>query len=140
MHLYMGACTYNTHLCDIYFDQSNNESVDPACQGYYSTETCEGFYSLQKINYTLLDAMTNLGYNVHLYGKVDVGAGIIEMSSQSNATVNGFHGGPNIITFTRSANIERPTKNVPIANENDNNVHNGDWKIAQKCVERIYLL
>ena len=73
--------------------QSDGKTVDGACSGYYGDKMCEYFYSFQQANYTLLDAMKDIGYNVYLYGKVDVGGNIIELPSQSNATADGFHHG-----------------------------------------------
>ena len=72
---------------------------------------------------------------------MDVGADIVEQPDQKNASVNGFHNGPNtgsgIPITTRSANINRPTKGVPKADETDNNVHHEDFVIVQKCQEML---
>eukprot|EP01084_Bolivina_argentea_P129140 228126_1 len=113
-------------------------TLDPSCLKLYNQATCERWGKLQGINYTLFDGLESIGYNVYLYGKVDVGAGIIETPGQGNASVAGFHSGPYIGTVTRSANINRPTKSVPIANENDNNVHPEDFLIVDNCTAKLH--
>ena len=119
----------------------NGSRVDPACQNYYNKATCERWGKLQNINYTIFDGLIGIGYDVYLYGKVDVGGDIIQEPGQENASVNGFHNGPNIgsgipIT-TRSANINKPTKGIPKADENDNNVHHEDFVITSHCQEKL---
>ena len=124
---------------------SNNKTIDSACSGFYGNKTCEWFASFQNYNYTILDAMIDNGYNVYLYGKVDVGGGIIELPSQSNSTADGFHHGPDpewgLPIFTRSANIQKALvglKNpMNITNDNNNNVHHSDWQIASNCIDRL---
>merc|ERR1719361_2740063 len=118
---------------------SDGTSVDEHCQEYYDDATCRRFGAFQALNFTLLDAMGSLGFDVYLYGKVDVGAGIIEMPSQSNSTADGFHNGPSIVITTRSANIDRATKPNPLnmTNDHDNNVHHEDTIIVENCQERI---
>eukprot|EP00490_Sorites_sp_Unknown_P019958 CAMPEP_0114696588 /NCGR_PEP_ID=MMETSP0191-20121206/72744_1 /TAXON_ID=126664 /ORGANISM="Sorites sp." /LENGTH=193 /DNA_ID=CAMNT_0001994453 /DNA_START=326 /DNA_END=904 /DNA_ORIENTATION=+ len=120
---------------------SDGKTVDNNCKRDYGNQTCQDFYQLQQINYTLLDAMQDIGYDVHLIGKVDVGANILYIPEQKNATADGFHGGPDdysgLATFSRSANILKPTKAKPVADENDNNVHPEDWGIASNCIDQI---
>ena len=41
----------------------------------------------------LLDEMRARGYAPGLFGKVDVGAGILQDPAEANATCNGFHEG-----------------------------------------------
>ena len=48
----------------------------------------------QQVNQTLLDVMRRLDFEPHLYGKVDVGGGILADADETNATCDGFHGGP----------------------------------------------
>ena len=52
-------------------------------------------------------------------GKVDIGADLIESPDQANATVVGYHGGPEMAITGRSADIRKPTKPNPIAVTND---------------------
>lgn len=44
---------------------------------------------------------------MNLYGKVDVGAGILQDSAEGNSTCNGFHSGPALGICTRSADIRK---------------------------------
>eukprot|EP01084_Bolivina_argentea_P129138 228124_1 len=115
----------------------DGETVDPSCLKLYNNATCHRWGKLQGINYTLFDGLQSIGYDVYLFGKVDVGAGIIEQPGQGNATIAGFHGGPSTVITTRSANIDRATKNVPTANEHDNNVHHEDFIITANCIDRL---
>jgi hypothetical protein len=48
------------------------------------------------------------------YGKVDIGADLIEAKDEKNATVVGYHGGPIMSITGRSADIRKPTKPDPI--------------------------
>eukprot|EP01083_Nonionella_stella_P225373 801301_1 len=118
---------------------SDGKTVDTHCTNLYNKKACERFGAFQTLNYTLLDAMSAIGYDVHLYGKIDVGAGILEMPSQSNSTADGWHEGPSLNILTRSANIDKATKPNPmsITHDNDNNVHHEDLIITQKCQERL---
>eukprot|EP01084_Bolivina_argentea_P129137 228122_1 len=124
---------------------TNGEQVDPECKKYYNEATCKRFGKMQIFNYTIFEAMKDNGYDVYLYGKVDVGAGVIEAGpyydNQTNATAAGFHNGPNtgsgIPIETRSANIQRPTKGVPKADDTDNNVKHVDWEIVGTCLDRL---
>jgi hypothetical protein len=76
---------------------------------------------------------------MHLYGKVDVGAGLLgsENPTEANATCNGFHSGPTLSICTRSADIRKPTKPAPLSltSETNNHVHPEDWALVDKCVE-----
>eukprot|EP01084_Bolivina_argentea_P129141 228127_1 len=121
--------------------QVDGITLDPMCLKFYNNETCHRWGKLQGINYTLVDGLQSLGYDVYLYGKVDVGAGIIEQPGQGNATAAGFHHGSNalaiVATTTRSANIHKATKDVPTANQYDNNVHPKDFLIVDNCTAKL---
>ena len=85
----------------------------------------------------VVDTLEDAGCLVCLYGKVDVGAGVIEAPGQENATVPGFHGGPTLSITGRSADIRRPTKPDPIniTNDSNNHVHEEDWLKTKECME-----
>ena len=68
----------------------------------------------QNVTATLLDTLRAASYEPHLYGKVDVGAGIITDWDEANATVDGWHSGPSMNILTRSADIRKPTKPDPL--------------------------
>ena len=50
---------------------------------------------------------------------MDIGADLIESPDQANATVVGYHGGPEMAITGRSADIRKPTKPNPIVVTND---------------------
>lgn len=113
--------------------------LDAQCLSLYDEKTCSGWRSEQNVTATLLDSMRQLQYEMHLYGKVDVGAGILQDRDEVNATCNGYHSGPTLSILTRTADIRRPTKPDPlkITNDLDNNVHAEDWKMLPKCIEYL---
>ena len=113
------------------------KGLDPECLNDYGEDLCAKMKQAQNVSATLLDTMRAAAYEPHLYGKVDVGAGIVSDWDQGNATVPGFHGGATMNIMTRSADIRKPTKPDPlsITNDKDNNVHPEDWKMIPKCVE-----
>ena len=127
------------------FGLSSNGTLDESCIQQYSEETCLYFGTkMQNNNYTLLDAMQEIGYDVYLYGKLDIGGNIIHLPSQANASADGFHGAPTLQVIARSAAIDKPTKSSPASksmlNDNDKHVHPEDHTGAAKCVERLNML
>ena len=116
-------------------------SHDQSCFLFHNAgeKWCADLYQKQNVTATLVDSMKDNGYFMHLYGKVDVGAGLLgsEAASEANATANGFHSGPSLSICTRAADIRRPTKPTPLAitNDADDNVHPEDWKMVDRCVE-----
>jgi len=111
--------------------------VDASCKASYSEFLCRKWGAQANVTATLLDSMRENGYEMNLYGKVDVGAGIISDAKEGNATCNGYHSGPSLNICTRTADIRRPTKPQPlkITNDLDNNVHPEDWKMVDNCVD-----
>lgn len=112
-------------------------SLDTTCVNDYDEATCRRWQVEQNISATLLDSLRALRYESHLYGKVDVGAGILQDADETNATCDGYHGGPSLSILTRTADIRKPTKPDPlqITNDVDNHVHEEDWKMLPKCIE-----
>ena len=83
--------------------------------------------------------LARLGYRVRLYGKVDIGAALMNEAA-ANISATGFHGpGPVIDITTRAADIRRPTKREPLSMTSDTNnkVHPEDWKTVERCREWI---
>lgn len=124
--------------------------VDPDCSKYYDRQACATFAAQQQTEVqstffeSVADAAGTGNCDVCVYGKVDVGAGVIEMqnshtepAAMNDATVDGWHGGPILTISGRGADIRRPTKPLPasITNDMDNNVHPEDHKMVAKCVE-----
>eukprot|EP01084_Bolivina_argentea_P020443 38010_1 len=125
---------------------SDGKAVDPECERMYNKKTCKRFGNLQIYNLTVYEAMKNIGYNVYLYGKVDVGGGIIYSSAnnshfdnQTNGDDPGFHGGPinGIPKETRSANIQKPSKSIPTYNESVSDVKASDFKRINSCIDKL---
>ena len=116
-------------------DWTTKAGLDPVCVGHYGQEKCSEMAQSQNVSATLLESMRDNGYEPHLFGKVDVGAGILTDWDEANATCDGYHGGPNLAISARAADVRRATKSRPQANEKDNNVHPEDWKMVPKCVE-----
>lgn len=120
-----------------------NQSVaDPHCIKYYGNDTCFEIGKKQNVTYHLLSGLEEIGYNVYLYGRMDVGAGIIELPSQSHSDADGWHNGPSIVITTSSANIHRSTKPNPmsIVNDNASDPFQGDQNKVNNCVEKINTL
>jgi len=71
------------------------------------------------------------------FGKVDVGHNVLSRYGPK-PTISGWHGGPSITIFTRSADIRKPTKATPIdiTNDKDERVHPEDWRIHTDCIVR----
>ena len=112
-------------------------TLDPACISAYSKEQCASWAPASNLKSTFVDAMEDVGCEVCLYGKVDIGADLVERKDEANATVPGYHGGPTMSITGRSADIRKPTKPDPVSitRDNDNNVHPEDWKMVHKCLE-----
>lgn len=116
-------------------DWNTAQGIDPVCIQSYTLEVCTAMAKAGNVSATLVDALRDNAYEPHLYGKVDVGAGILSDWDEGNATCNGYHGGPILPISARAADIRRPTKGRPKANETDNNVHPEDWKMVPRCIE-----
>jgi hypothetical protein len=112
-------------------------AVDAGCASAYDEKQCQAWGAMQENKGTLMDSLQEANCDVCLYGKVDVGAGVIEAKGQENATVAGFHGGPNLAITGRTADIRKPTKPDPsnITNDLNNHVHKEDWKKVDQCIE-----
>lgn len=70
-----------------------------------------------------------------LFGKVDVGANILDYFPDANA--NGFHSGPGADILARSADIRKPTKPLPQDITNDDKPLGpfpNDWKVVANAV------
>ena len=111
--------------------------LDQVCLQLFDEETCSYFREQQNVSATIVDTLRDLGMEPSLYGKVDVGAGIMQDKLEANATCNGFHSGPSLSILTRTADIRKATKPDPLAitNDKDNHVHEEDWKMLPKCID-----
>jgi len=114
--------------------------LDGNCVKLYSRETCEGWAKAQAVHVkTTLDReLEQLGWNVTLIGKTDVGATVLERFP--NAWADGWHGGPSLSILTRSADVRKPTKGTPISLVNWNKPNGSfpnDWRTVEKSVEAL---
>ena len=121
------------------FAAASNGSIDVGCTKYYNHSTCHDWKKLQGLNYTFVDALADMGYNIYLYGKMDTGADIIE--DYTNLSADGWHGGPSLATVTRSANIWKVVRQNPLDITDDDEVNKGkyksDWEVANGCSQRL---
>ena len=141
--------------------ETNGENFDPKCLTFYNEAQCSNWAQQQNLSSTIVDMLDEAKCEPCLFGKVDIGAGIIESPQFPNASVDGWHNGRThffshlhtrthtyihtyIHTHTaalgitgRSANVRKPTKPDPlqITNDEDNFVHLEDWQTVSKCVE-----
>ncbi len=119
------------------FGMSPDGNIDAACMQKFDEETCRAWGKEQNLTATFFHSLKNAaGYDVEVFGKVDVGAGVSK-DFGSHVTADGFHGGPSLPILTRSADIRRPTKENPmsITNDSDNHVHPEDWKMISNCID-----
>jgi len=116
-------------------DWGTTAGIDPVCIKSYDLPTCTAMARAGNVTHTILDSLRDSAFEPHLYGKVDVGAGILSDWDEGNATCDGYHGGPILPISARAADIQRATKGRPTANEDDNNVHPEDWKMVPRCIE-----
>jgi len=116
--------------------------LDDSCVQFYGAKQCAKFAKTQRYSETIFSAMAKLGYDVNLYGKVDIGAGLQNNKTwRKQTSATGFHSGPDYSMNTRSADIRKPTKDRPTSkkmlNDHDNNVHPEDWATVRQCEEWI---
>jgi hypothetical protein len=78
-------------------------ALDSNCVADWDDATCTQFAQRQNVSQTLLDVVAAAGYDLQLFGRFDVGAGILD--DYPGTTGDGFHGGPYLGTLARGANI-----------------------------------
>eukprot|EP01084_Bolivina_argentea_P053666 98501_1 len=106
--LWSGRRTNDQHVYNnnMGFAAMSNGTLDKNCVNTYNETRCQLTAQKQSLNYTILDAMQSMGYNVYIYGKLHIGAGIMQLPSQSNATNEAFGtatGSNSMASITRSA-------------------------------------
>ena len=110
-------------------------TVDPACASKYDAAECAAWGASQEVNATFFDSLVDAGYNVTVLGKVDVGADVLRR--YPGATETGYDG-DELSTFTRSADIRKPTKFFE-TNQHADEVFSAsrqlDWTTIERCVE-----
>ena len=110
-------------------------SLDETCVKVYDAATCADFGREQNVSRTFFDDLAS-AIDVAIFGKVDVGHNILTRYGPQ-PTIPGWHGGPNLPIFTRSADIRKPTKPTPaaITDDKDDHVHPEDWAMHTACIE-----
>lgn len=119
---------------------SPSGELDETCVLYFGSAQCSAYAKTQRYNETIFTALDKAGYGVNLYGKVDIGAGLLNNHTLKDVVgATGWHNPPTISIATRTADIRRPTKPEPlmITNDSNNNVHHEDWMTVQRCEDWI---
>ncbi|EOD10728.1 hypothetical protein EMIHUDRAFT_215536 [Emiliania huxleyi CCMP1516] len=109
---------------------------DEACVSAYGEAWCRTHGASQALETTLFDELRSGGYEVALFGKVDIGAGVLRRFGPA-PTQDGYHGGASLPIVTRAADVRRPTKPNPLELVDDHaaHVHPEDWKVHDRCSE-----
>ena len=119
------------------FGTGPDGQLDSNCVKAYDQQTCSEWGEEQNLTSTFFHSLRAANMDVQIFGKVDIGGGIID-NFGPNVTLKatGFHGGPTLSILTRSADIRKPTKPDPmkITNDNDNHVHSEDWTMISNCI------
>jgi len=90
--------------------------LDSYCVSSWSHEQCLEFAARQNVSATLFDAVAATGaYDIALFGRVDVGAGVLDDYLGGNSTQgDGFHFGPDYGILARAAGIEGLSDTDPL--------------------------
>ena len=114
--------------------------LDSACVQHYSEEVCGAWKSEAdgvNVTTTIVDAMIAKGYAPHIFGKLDIGAGILKQPWAENGNNDGFHGGASLITVSRTADVRRATRASPLAVTDDHYNSGYAWEVdgetAKNC-------
>ena len=123
-------------------------TLDSDCVSEYDEQTCGAWAREQRVNASFFDSLQQGPFDgakrdVRVYGKVDVGAGVIARYGPSvggDISATGFHSGPSLSILTRSADIRKPTKPNPlnITNDHDDHVHPEDWRQIGRCIDWLH--
>jgi len=113
--------------------------LDRACKESFDETVCAKWAEEQNVSDTLLDTLIDGGVDVAIYGKVDIGANVLNRADQQNhhPTCSGFHAGD--VNFVgRAADIRKPTKSRPQTVEHvwhypTRDMHYDDWKTIAEC-------
>jgi arylsulfatase K len=88
--------------------------LDSNCVAAWNATTCAAFAAVQNQSFTLLDLLAGAGYDLQLFARFDVGAGVMDDYPAHGPTGDGFHGGPVLDILARGANIPGATKEEPL--------------------------
>ena len=82
------------------------KGVDPSCVKFYGLAQCEAWAKEYPVSLTLLDAFSNAGYDMAVFGKIDVGAGLAQRYNDTG-NESADHTGPEMRTVPRGAGLLR---------------------------------
>ena len=110
--------------------------LDSGCVAVWNATSCAAFAQVQNVSYTFLDLLVAAGYDMQLFARVDVGAGVVDDYPAHKPTGNGFHSGPDLGILARGASIPGATKEEPFAATNDNatSPYENDVAVGQSVV------
>lgn len=112
-------------------------ALDSSCVAAWSAPACAAFAAQQAQNYTFLDLLAAQDYELQLFGRFDVGAGILDDYPAHSPTGDGFHGGPTLDILTRGANVPGATKEEPLGatSEAEADPYAGDQRTGASVVD-----
>lgn len=91
---------------------------DSACLRDWGAAVCATFAARQSnLNETFLDVIERAGYDMQLFARFDVGAGVLDdypaAGKGAGPSGDGFHGGPTMVILARGAGVRGETKEEP---------------------------
>ena len=110
-------------------------ALDSGCVSLWNASTCARFAERQNVSATMLDLVAAAGYELRLFGRFDVGAGITD--DYANTTGSGFHSGPDLHILARGAGITGITDVEPWSSTVSNAAHPyaPDVSVAAEAVQ-----
>ena len=93
--------------------------LDSNCVAEWNVSQCNTFAAEQNVSATLLDMVASAGYTLQLFGRFDVGAGIID-DYGGTTSGDGFHGGPTSVILARGAGINGESDTEPWSSTTSN--------------------
>ena len=111
--------------------------LDSNCVLAWNATTCAAFAALQQQNFTMLDLLASAGYDLQLFARFDVGAGVLDDYPAHGPTGDGFHGGPALDILARGASIPGATKEEPLSHTevNGSDPYAADVAVGAKVAE-----
>jgi arylsulfatase A-like enzyme len=109
--------------------------LDSNCVKRWNQSQCDLFAARQNVTATLIDLIGAANYELILFGRFDLGAGILD--EYNGTTGDGFHGGPSLDILARGAGIEGSQKAEPWSTtvENDTSPHASDVNKMDEVLE-----
>jgi len=93
-------------------------ALDSTCVSLWNATTCAAFAQRQNVSRTVLDVAAGAGYSLHLFGRFDVGGGILDDYPGTDGS--GFHSGPDVNILARGAGFRGLSDVEPWSSTTDN--------------------